>query len=155
MQRRSILFAVIATMALWQAAAALGSFSFSDASGLDGSAFYSAGSDDDKLENIIEEAMQKIGSLKLKSIDRAAEAEVQAKASSSIPQNNSTLQNMTGQNLTAIDRGTLSGSTGGNGGVYSMSASRHEMGKSDIESKMLLRGTFEAENSIKFQDQGF
>jgi hypothetical protein len=40
-------------------------------------------------------------------------------------------------------------------GIYSMSASRHEMGKSDIKSNMALSGDFDVENSVNFQDHDF
>jgi hypothetical protein len=40
-------------------------------------------------------------------------------------------------------------------GVYGITASRHEIGKSNIQSKMVLNGTFEMDKSVKFQDQGF
>jgi hypothetical protein len=39
-------------------------------------------------------------------------------------------------------------------GYYGMTASRHEMGKSGINSKMFLSGSFEMDKSVKFQDQG-
>ncbi len=40
-------------------------------------------------------------------------------------------------------------------GIYSVSASRHEMGKSDIKSNMALSGDFDVENSVNFQDHDF
>ena len=35
-----------------------------------------------------------------------------------------------------------------------MTASRHEIGKSDINSHMFLSGNFEMDKTVKFQDQG-
>jgi hypothetical protein len=40
-------------------------------------------------------------------------------------------------------------------GYYGMTASRHEIGKSRIESKTALSGAFEVDKTVKFQDQGF
>jgi hypothetical protein len=40
-------------------------------------------------------------------------------------------------------------------GYYGMTASRHEMGKSNIKSKIALSGAFEVDKTVKFQDQGF
>ena len=40
-------------------------------------------------------------------------------------------------------------------GYYGMTASRHEIGKSKIESKTALSGAFEVDKTVKFQDQGF
>ena len=39
-------------------------------------------------------------------------------------------------------------------GYYGMTASRHEIGKSSINSHMFLSGNFEMDKSVKFQDQG-
>jgi hypothetical protein len=40
-------------------------------------------------------------------------------------------------------------------GYYGMTASRHEMGKSNIKSKIALSGSFDVDKTVKFQDQGF
>ncbi|MEI8003348.1 MAG: hypothetical protein WCG94_03335, partial [Methanothrix sp.] len=47
-----------------------------------------------------------------------------------------------------------SSSKGSFNGYYGMTASRHEMGKSGIDSRMFLSGNFEMDNAVKFQDQG-
>lgn len=39
-------------------------------------------------------------------------------------------------------------------GFYGMSATRHEIGKSGIDSSMFLSGNFEMEKNVRFQDQG-
>jgi hypothetical protein len=39
-------------------------------------------------------------------------------------------------------------------GYYDMTASRHEMGKSGINSHTFLSGNFEMDKTVKFQDQG-
>jgi hypothetical protein len=48
-----------------------------------------------------------------------------------------------------------SGSAGKYNGFYSVESSRHEMGKSDIQSKMHLSGGFEVDKSVQFQDHNF
>ena len=40
-------------------------------------------------------------------------------------------------------------------GYYGMTAARHEIGKSGINSHMFLSGDFEMDKAVKFQDQGF
>jgi len=39
-------------------------------------------------------------------------------------------------------------------GFYGITASQHEMGKSDIDSRTLLSGTFSMDKTVKFQDRG-
>ena len=51
------------------------------------------------------------------------------------------------QNVGSSSKGSLNG-------YYGMTASRHEMGKSGINSKMFLSGNFEMDKTVKFQDQG-
>ena len=40
-------------------------------------------------------------------------------------------------------------------GSYATRASRHEIGKGGVDSSIFLKGEFEMDKSIKFQDQGF
>jgi hypothetical protein len=51
------------------------------------------------------------------------------------------------QNVGSSSKGSLNG-------YYGMTATRHEMGKSGIKSKMFLSGNFEMDKTVKFQDQG-
>jgi hypothetical protein len=51
------------------------------------------------------------------------------------------------QNVGSSSKGSLNG-------YYGMTASRHEMGKSGIDSSMFLSGNFEMDKTVKFQDQG-
>jgi hypothetical protein len=51
------------------------------------------------------------------------------------------------QNVGSSSRGSLNG-------YYGMTATRHEMGKSGIDSRMFLSGNFEMDKTVKFQDQG-
>ncbi|HUI40180.1 MAG TPA: hypothetical protein VLY86_04575 [Methanothrix sp.] len=39
-------------------------------------------------------------------------------------------------------------------GFYGLTASRHEIGKSDIRSRMLLSGDFDVDKTVSFTDQG-
>jgi hypothetical protein len=39
-------------------------------------------------------------------------------------------------------------------GYYGITASQHEMGKNDIDSRTFLSGTFSMDKSVKFQDRG-
>ena len=175
MLKKEVLFAAIAVMgfsALWQAAASIDSSGSSSLDRLDGSAFSSP----DKIDDLMKEAMQSIASLKQKQEQKKEAGEEGALLN--LQKNNSTLQNTTLQNTTlqnlteqnSNDDGNLtaqnpeleagrekigSSSKGSMSGVYGITASRHEIGKSNIQSKMVLNGTFEMDKSVKFQDQGF
>jgi len=143
MPERMVLFAVmaaIAASALWQAEGAIGS---SGSVGAGGSAFSSASPSADKVDEIMKEAMQQLESIK----ERQKRQAIEWNGSLNNSTMNSTLQNLSAQ------RGMIE--PGSSGGVYGIFASRHEMGKSDIKSKMVLNGTFEMDKSVSFQDQGF
>ncbi len=58
-------------------------------------------------------------------------------------------------NISAGQQGVASDSKASFNGYYGITASRHEMGKSDIRSSMQLNGAFEVDKSVKFQDRGF
>ena len=45
-------------------------------------------------------------------------------------------------------------STGSFQGFYGLTASRHEIGKSDIRSRMFLSGDFDVDKTVSFTDQG-
>jgi len=57
-------------------------------------------------------------------------------------------------NSSAVPQNVGSSSKGNFKGFYGMTDSRHEMGKSGINSHMFLSGTFEMDKTVKFQDQG-
>lgn len=113
----------------------------------------------------MKEAMQSIASIKQKQEQKKKAGEEEAllnlqKNNSTLQ--NTTLQNLTDENLTAQNAESEAGrekigssSKGSMSGVYGITASRHEIGKSNIQSKMVLNGTFEMDKSVKFQDQGF
>jgi len=85
--------------------------------------------------------------------------------------NNSSLNNSSLNDTiradSALNRSTLSAETSASpkgvatdsktsfNGYYGITASRHEMGKSDIKSSTQLSGAFEIDKSVKFQDRGF
>ena len=46
-------------------------------------------------------------------------------------------------------------SKGSFNGYLGITASRHEMGKSDIKSRMFLRGGFDVDKTVQFSDRGF
>jgi hypothetical protein len=68
------------------------------------------------------------------------------------PPGNSSLLN--DANSPAGQQNVGSSSEGRFKGYYGMTASRHEMGKSGIDSHMFLSGNFEMDKTVKFQDQG-
>jgi len=147
--------------ALWQAAASIDSSGSSSLDGLEKSAFSSP----NKIDDMMKEAMQSIASIKQKQEQKKKSGEEDAllnlqKNNSTLQ--NTTLQNLTDENLTAQNTESEAGrekigssSKGSMSGVYGITASRHEIGKSNIQSKMVLNGTFEMDKSVKFQDQGF
>ncbi len=51
-------------------------------------------------------------------------------------------------------RGIESNSKANFKGYYGITASQHEMGKNNIDSKTFLSGTFALDKSVKFQDRG-
>jgi hypothetical protein len=130
----AFLLTVLAAGALLQAAAAF-------------SKFDSTGIDIKKAEDKIAEALARIE---------------QAKLSRSLPVN-LTLNNSNSSNLTlpanfysnqSGRQDVGSSSKGSFKGYYGMTASRHEIGKSGIDSRMFLSGNFELDKAVKFQDQG-
>ena len=169
MLTKEVVFAAIAVMgfsALWQAAASIDSSGSSSLDGLEKSAFSSP----NKIDDMMKEAMQSIASIKQKQEQKKQAGEEDALLN--LQKNNSTLenttlenttqQNLTDENLTAQNTESEAGrekigssSKGSMSGVYGITASRHEIGKSNIQSKMVLNGTFEMDKSVKFQDQGF
>lgn len=54
----------------------------------------------------------------------------------------------------AGQQGVAASTAGSFRGFYGMTASRHEIGKSGIDSSMFLSGSFSMDKSVKFQDQG-
>jgi hypothetical protein len=141
--------------ALLQAATASGKFDSTSIILPEGSVSFTPGTDAKKVEDKMTEALVRIK---------------QAKSPSS-PQVNSTLNNISINNSSSNssplnssvakvadankDRLNVGSFSSGNfTGYYGMTASRHEMGKSNIASRMFLSGNFEMDKTVKFQDQG-
>ncbi len=137
-----------------------------------------SGSDARRMEDKIAEALAALPALPGSINDEGADSVEEGNAA--LPLSNSTLLNgsvnsSVSQNASLSDNSTVAGGktdadgsdAGGSDidasfgsasrfkGFYATSASRHEIGKGGIDSNMLLSGTFELDNSIKFQDQGF
>lgn len=66
-------------------------------------------------------------------------------------------QNMTDAGNTDSGSDSASGPDSPNSfkGTYANRASRHEIGKGGVDSSIFLKGEFEMDKSIKFQDRGF
>jgi len=58
------------------------------------------------------------------------------------------------ENSSADPRGIESNSKANFKGYYGITASQHEIGKNNIDSKTFLSGTFALDKSVKFQDRG-
>ena len=168
-----ILFMLLAAADLLSAAAAFGKSDSMGISGQDGAAFFTPGTDTKKVEDKMAEALARLDSWK----KARAEEKIEPLVSNSNPGNssldnishnrslnNSSLQNSSAANVSGANEFDANSPAGrenvGSGpkalfnGYYGMTATRHEMGKSGIKSKMFLSGNFEMEKTVKFQDQG-
>ncbi len=58
-------------------------------------------------------------------------------------------------NSSAGLQGVSASSKGSFNGYLGITASRHEIGKSDIKSRMFLRGGFDVDKTVQFSDRGF
>jgi hypothetical protein len=58
-------------------------------------------------------------------------------------------------NISADSQGVGSSSEASFNGYYGITASRHEMGKSDIKSSTFLSGGFNVDKTVQFSDRGF
>ncbi len=149
-----ILFMLLAATDLLSAA----SFGKSDSMsifGPDGGVSFTPATDTKKVQEKIAEALVKLDSWK------KARAEEKREPLANIS-NNCSLNNSSVLNSSAamvVDAGEDGPNVGSSSkerfsGYYGMTASRHEMGKSGINSHMFLSGNFEMDKSVKFQDQG-
>jgi len=164
-----ILFMIVAAAALQQAA--------SSKSDSIGSVFFTPGTDTKKVEDKMAEALVRLDSWKRARAELSSSPPVNSTLNNSIPGNstlnnisiNSSLSNSSLLNSSVakvsdaneLDANSLAGrqnvgssSKGNFNGYYGMTATRHEMGKSGINSKMFLSGNFEMDKTVKFQDQG-
>ncbi|MCX6676980.1 MAG: hypothetical protein NTU95_03425 [Methanothrix sp.] len=158
-----ILFMVAAAAALLQAEAS----SKSDSTGplgLDGSVFFTPGTDSKKVEDKITEALVRLDSWTRERAEKrlgnfALNNSTAVNSTVGINSSlcNSSLLNSSAAQVNGANEDRLnigSSSKGSFNGYYGMTASRHENGKSGIDSRMFLSGTFEMDKTVKFQDQG-
>jgi len=101
------------------------------------------------LDNISINGSLSNSSLHNSSVDQ--DADVQDAAAGKIDANTNTNKNT---NSSASEQNVGASSRGSFDGYYGMTASRHEMGKSGVNSHMFLSGNFEMDKSVKFQDRG-
>lgn len=133
-----------------------------DSAGFSGSGgdIFSQGSDAKKMENKIAEAL---AGLKPAINPNDSMNNINLNISQNGSLDNSTVNSKEHAQLNpgeaagdnSSSKNTGSGSKGSSNGFYATTASRHEIGKSGIDSSMFLSGNFEMEKSIRFQDQGF
>jgi hypothetical protein len=168
-----ILIMILAAADLLSAAAAFGKSDSMGIIGQDGPAFFTPGTDTKKVEDKMAEALARLDSWR----KAHAEEKREPLVSNSNPGNstldnisynrslnNSSLQNSSAAKVSGaneLDANSLAGrqNVGSSSkalfnGYYGMTATRHEMGKSGIKSKMFLSGNFEMDKTVKFQDQG-
>ena len=173
-----ILLMILAAADLLSAAAAFGRSDSMGIIGKDGAAFFTHGTDTKKVEDKMAEALARFDSWR----KAHAEEKREPLVSNSNPGNstldnlsinnslndsslqNSSAANVSGANELGANESDANGPAGRENvgssskalfnGYYGMTASRHEMGKSGIKSKMFLSGNFEMDNTVKFQDQG-
>ncbi len=81
-------------------------------------------------------------------------AEDEAKSASGESDGKTSSEGALAQNSSMNPQGIESNSKTNFKGYYGITASQHEMGKNDINSKTFLSGTFSMDKSVKFQDIG-
>jgi len=160
MKRIIIILLMLSVAAdLLSAAASFGKSDSTTIPGPDGTALFTPGTDTKKVQERLAEALVKLDSWKKARTQEKREPlnSTQNNISNNCSLNNSSLLNSPaamvndagedGPNVGSNSRGRFNG-------YYGMTASRHEIGKSGIDSHMFLSGTFEMDKSVKFQDQG-
>ena len=154
-----ILFTVFAAGALLQAATASSKSDSMSIIGPDGAVFFAPGTDAKKLEDKMAEALVRIEQAKLSNARLSRNPPVNSTLNNSINSSlgNSSLLNPSAPKVNDVNKDRLnvgSFSKGGFNGYYGMTAIRHEIGKSDIDSRMFLSGKFEMDKTVQFQDRG-
>ncbi len=167
-----ILLMLFAAADLLSAAASSRESDFASILGPGGAVFSAPGTDTKKVEDKVADALDWLESRK----NALAKENNQTQSNSSSynstadnnsiispPGNSSPLNSSDDQKVDAdrIDGNSPAGpqnagssSKGKFNGYYGITASRHEIGKSGINSHMFLSGTFEMDKTVKFQDQG-
>jgi len=154
-----ILFTVFAAGALLQAATASSKSDSMSILGPDGAVLFAPGTDAKKLEDKMAEALVRIEQAKLSNAELSRNPTVNSTLNNSINSSlgNSSLLNPSAAKVNDVNKDGLnvgSFSKGGFNGYYGMTATRHEIGKSDIDSRMFLSGKFEMDKTVQFQDRG-
>ena len=150
-----ILFMILAAADLLQATTASSKFDSTSILGPNESVFFTPGIDAKTLEDKIAEALVRIEQTKLSRSPPVNLTQNNISTNSSL--NNSSLLNSSAANVADANKDGLnvgSFSKGSFNGYYGMTASRHEIGKSGVDSHMFLSGTFEMDKAVQFQDQG-
>ena len=184
MKQAAAILMIMVMISLWQQALSLGGPDPTWDLGTDMSSRSPAGSDIKKMEEKMAEALAALPSSQSSNaggdhgkspagIDSRENSSLEnSSINSSLPQNGSINNSILDDNnldgaegrpgLTARqikpDNGSMeSGSITASrfNGTYSARASRHEIGKGGVDSSIFLKGEFEMDKSIKFQDRGF
>lgn len=141
---------------------------FASILGPGGAVFSAPGTDTKKVEDKVADALDRLESWKKARAKENNQTQSNSTSYNSTADNNSIISppgNSSPLNSSAdqrTDAGRIdanpqnvgSSSKGKFNGYYGMTASRHEMGKSCINSHTFLSGTFEMDKTVKFQDQG-
>lgn len=174
-----ILLMLLAAADLLSAAALSRDSGFAGILGPDGAVVSAPATDTKKVEDKMADALARLDSWKKARAREKIEPVVGSTDQnelSSTPPHNSTEANSTSGNSTLDNNSIISplgnssllndaispaglqnvgsSSEGKFKGYYGMTASRHENGKSGIDSHMFLSGNFEMDKTVKFQDQG-
>ena len=163
-----ILLMLFAAADLLSAAASSRESDFASIPGPGGAVFSAPGTDTKKVEDKVADALDRLESWKKAWAKENNQTQSNSTSYNSTADNNSIISppgNSSPLNSSADQRTDVgridanlqnvgSSSKGKFNGYYGMTASRHEMGKSGINSHMFLSGTFEMDKAVKFQDQG-
>jgi hypothetical protein len=166
-----ILLMLLAAADILLAAALPSDSGFASILGPDGAVVSTPGTDAKKVEDKMAYALAMLDSWKKARAKKKIEPVVGNTYQTNLTKSNSTSDNSTLDNNSIIIppvnsslrneannpaglQNVGSGSEGRFKGYYDMTASRHEMGKSGINSHMFLSGNFEMDKTVKFQDQG-
>jgi hypothetical protein len=151
-----ILFMLLAAADLLQASASSSKPDSASTLGPDGAVFFTPGIDSKTLEDKMAEALVRLDSWKVEHAKLSGSPSANSTLNN-ISISNSSLLNSSAENVDDANKDRLNVGSSSNGsfnGYYGMTASRHEIGKSGIDSHMFLKGTFEMDKAVKFQDRG-
>lgn len=158
-----ILLMLLAAADLLLAAALSNESGFTSIHGPDGAVVSLPGTDTKNVEDRMADALARLDSWKktwAKEKIAAKDNSTQANSTKSNSTNDSIISSpvnsslLNDANSPAGLQNVGSSSEGRFKGYYGMTASRHEIGKSGINSHTFLSGNFEMDKTVKFQDQG-